>query len=33
MKLKRLPVMSMIFALPLSIIAEIGQYFYQDWVS
>lgn len=31
MKLKRLPVMSMIFALPLSIIADIGRYFYQDW--
>ena len=31
MKLKRLPIMSMIFALPLSIIADIGRYFYQDW--
>lgn len=31
MKLKKLPTMSLIFALPLSIVAEIGQYFYQDW--
>lgn len=31
MKLKKLPTMSLIFALPLSIVAEIGKYFYQDW--
>lgn len=31
MKLKKLPSMSLIIAFPLSIFAEIGQYFYQDW--
>lgn len=31
MKMKKLPTMSLIFALPLSVVAEIGQYFYQDW--
>lgn len=31
MRLKKLPTMSLIFALPLSVVAEIGQYFYQDW--
>lgn len=31
MKLKKLPAMSLIIAFPLSIFAEIGQYFYQDW--
>lgn len=31
LKLKKLPTMSLIFALPLSVVAEIGQYFYQDW--
>ena len=29
--MKKLPTMSLIFALPLSVVAEIGQYFYQDW--
>lgn len=31
MRLKKLPTMSLIFALPLSVVAEIGKYFYQDW--
>lgn len=30
-KLKRLPVMSLIIALPLSIVADILKYVYQDW--